>query len=171
MNLQSVKSAILREHAEELLCKTRDDVRTMQTHDVQELVYELQVHKIELVMQNEALRQAQEKLESSRQKYRDLYDQAPVGYFTLDRSGTILEANLMAARLLGCSHAELMGKKLSRFVNPGSQDAYYMHLRSALYRGVPQSVEIVLINKNMRVRLNSLTVGQGTCRLSMSHII
>ena len=63
------------------------------------LVHELQVHQIELEMQNDELRRTQSELELSRTQYFDLYDLAPVGYFTLSEKGMIL-GNLTGANLL-----------------------------------------------------------------------
>ena len=84
------------------------------------LVHELQVHQVELEMQNEELRRAQEELEASRARYFDLYDLAPVGYFTVSEQGTILEANLTAATLLGIERGTLLAQPLTRFVAPGT---------------------------------------------------
>jgi PAS domain-containing protein len=65
----------------------------------QKIVYQLQVHQIELEIQNEELRRTQCELETARQRYFNLYDLAPVGYCTLSEHGLILEANLMAAKI------------------------------------------------------------------------
>ena len=65
------------------------------------MIHELQVHQIELEMQNEQLRQTQAELEAALTKYTDFYDFAPVAYLTLDERGLILEANLTAATMLG----------------------------------------------------------------------
>src|SRR4249920_3841213 len=78
-------------------------------------LHELRVHQIELEMQNEELRRIQEELEGSRARYFDLYDLAPVGYFTLNEQGLILEANLTAAKLLGVARSALVKQPLSRF--------------------------------------------------------
>ncbi len=69
--------------------------------EMQRLVQELQIHQIELEMQNEELKQARDEAEAERERYLDLYDFAPVGYFTLDRDGVIRQMNLTGARLLG----------------------------------------------------------------------
>src|SRR6202011_2882519 len=81
-------------------------------------LHELRVHQIELEMQNEELRRTQEELEASRARYFDLYDLAPIGYFTLSEEGLILEANLTAAKLLGVTRDALVKQPLSRFVFP-----------------------------------------------------
>jgi len=79
----------LRNRAEKSLRKRSADVGKSPDKDVQKLVQELRVHQIELEMQNEELRKAQVELAESRDKYFDLYDFAPVGYFTLDENGLI----------------------------------------------------------------------------------
>jgi PAS domain S-box-containing protein len=78
----------------------------------------LRVHQIELEMQNEELSRAQEELEASRARYFDLYDLAPVGYFTLSEEGLILEANLTAAKLLGVPRGALVKQPFSSFILP-----------------------------------------------------
>jgi len=110
------KSGDLRTRAEELLRQkiaNVEDISGPLPEDVQKLVHELQVHQIELEMQNEELRQAQLALEESRDRYLDLYDYAPVGYFTLDENALILEANLTAVRLLGIDKESLFKRPFS----------------------------------------------------------
>ena len=108
----------LRERAEKLLAKVQIDERGNQisAHDVMRLVHELQVHQIELEMQNEELRQAQLELALSAERYADLYDFAPVGYLSVTPDGRIVRANLTAAGLLGVERQSLIGRHLNGFV-------------------------------------------------------
>ena len=80
------------------------------------LVHELQVHEIELEMQNDALRRAQLAVEESRDRYVDLYEFAPLGYLTLTPAGQIAQLNLTAARLLGRARQDLLGKRFALLV-------------------------------------------------------
>jgi PAS domain S-box-containing protein len=111
-------------------------------------LHELRVHQIELEMQNEELRRTQEELEVSRTRYFDLYDLAPVGYFTLSEKGLILEANLTAAKLLGVARSALVKQPLSRFILPADQDIHYQHRKQLLATGAPQSWELRLLRKD-----------------------
>jgi len=74
--------------------------------DARRLLHELQVHQIELEMQNEELQRAREELDESHARYADLYDFAPVGYFTFDRQGLVQEVNLTGAEMLGMTKGQ-----------------------------------------------------------------
>jgi len=109
------------------------------------LIHELQVHQIELELQNEELRRAQGELEASRARYFDLYDLAPVGYFSLGEQGLILEANLAGADLLGLARRDLIHQPISRYIFPEDQDVYYRHRRQSLETDTPQECEIRML--------------------------
>ncbi len=81
------------------------------------LLHELQVHQVELDLQGEQLRSSRADLEAILARQSDLYDYAPVGYFTIDRDTRMLELNLTAARLLGIERGELYGARLDRFLS------------------------------------------------------
>jgi len=100
----------------------------------QRLLHELEVHKIELELQNAELRKARDELEVAVEKYTDLYDFAPVGYFSLDEQGLILEANLRAAILLGVERRQLLNRRFALFV-PLAQRAGFLTFFESVFEG------------------------------------
>ena len=94
--MEKDKSA-LKTQALEFISKNPAAIKNISPRDIRTLVEDLQVHHIELEMQNDELRRAQQNLETARDKYSDLYDFSPVSYFTFNEKGIIIEANLTAA--------------------------------------------------------------------------
>ena len=90
--------------------------RTAQQPLIDRLSHDLQVHQIELEMQNESLRASQLALAAARDRYADLYDQAPVGYFTLAADGRVVEGNQTGAKLLGVDVGRVEGQRFSALV-------------------------------------------------------
>ncbi|QPK65500.1 PAS domain-containing protein [Methylomonas sp. LL1] len=97
----------------------------MTAHPNEKLLHELLVHKIELEMQNEELRKTYSALEEALDRYRDLYDFAPVGYISIDREDGISEVNLTAAALLGVDRDKLINLRFSRFVADQNRDHWH----------------------------------------------
>ena len=124
------EAAELRRKAEALAIslESKEVSKDPSLEETRQLVHELRVHQIELELQNEELRRAQGELEASQARYFDLYDLAPVGYFTLADRGLILEANLTAATMLGVPRGALVNQPITRFILKDDQDLYY-HLR------------------------------------------
>lgn len=144
---------------------------------MQAVVHQLQVHQIELEMQNEELRRTQWELETARLRYFDLYDLAPVGYCTLNEHGLIMEANLMAADMVGCSRSELVNKAISSFIVSGDQDIYYLHSKKLIASGESQSFELRIQNNKGRPCWAQIVVtcdkdvdGQALLRMVMTDI-
>ena len=110
--------------------KIRDDEaatqKTVPLGETSRLLHELQVHQVELEMQNCELRRTQHELEASHERYFELFDMAPVGYLTLDKQGKILEANLTVATLLGVARGALLNQPLSNYALPEDWDTSYL---------------------------------------------
>ena len=132
----------LRQQAESQLTQAPDASAALTPEEARRTLHELQVHQIELEMQNEELRRAQAELNATRARYFDLYDLAPVGYCTLSEKGLILEANLTAATILGVARGVLVNKPITRFILKDDQDIYYLYRKQLLETGVTQTCEI-----------------------------
>jgi PAS domain S-box-containing protein len=109
------------------------------------LVHELQVHQVELEMQNEELRRLQHDLEASRARYFDLYDLAPVGYLTLNDAGLVERANLISGTMLGLSRSAVLHQPFGRFLAPDDMDAFYLVRRRALTHDDQESIEVRML--------------------------
>ena len=144
---KSLKSAAtaLRRHAEEQMPAKPADLHLSRSEDEsQRLLHELQVHQIELEMQNAELRRSLEELEASRNAYAELYDFSPVGYFSFDAAGLIREANLTGASLLGIERRRLINKPFTRFIADADREIFSDHLTLVLQRQVTLRCEIRL---------------------------
>ena len=114
----------------------------------EKLLHELQVHQIELEMQNEQLRQSEVELEKSRDHYVDFYDFAPVGYLTLNHEGMIDEINLTGAALLKVARNKLPYHRFASFVAMEDRDCWHRHFLSVLKHDDSLSCELVLQHDN-----------------------
>jgi PAS domain S-box-containing protein len=154
-------SSPLRKRAEQVLQGQPVEIEDLSPQAVQELVHELQVHQIELTLQNEELQESQQQLAAARDRYASLYERAPVGYFTLDEEGHILQANRTAATLLEVDHSTLGGQRLTRFIAREYQDTYHFYWRALVRTDQPQRCEVALVRgdeSTKYVRLESIMV-------------
>jgi PAS domain S-box-containing protein len=99
------------------------------------LVQELQIHQVELELQNEELKKARDEAEAERERYLDLYDFAPVGYFALDPEGVIRQVNLAGARLLGLERSLLLNRRFGKFVSPADLPVFNAFLKKVSRTG------------------------------------
>jgi PAS domain S-box-containing protein/putative nucleotidyltransferase with HDIG domain len=134
----------LRERAESELRARAGDGDVPAPDDLPRLLHDLRVHQIELEMQNEELRRAQQELEASRERYFELYDLAPVGYLTISEKGLILEANLAVARIFSVERTALVGKPITRFIVEDDQDTYYLYRKALFESGEAQRCDLRL---------------------------
>lgn len=121
----------LRQEAEKEIQETtaaNGGIHSMSKVDLQHLTHELQVHEVELQMQNETLRQTRAELEQTRDRYADLYDFAPVGYISIDMDGVIRSANRTAAALLTARRPDLIGQRFSGYIAGEDRDSYLRFL-------------------------------------------
>ncbi|MBF0164539.1 MAG: response regulator [Magnetococcales bacterium] len=117
---------------------------TLSMEQQQHLLHELQVHQIELEMQNEELRCARLEQERSHARYTALFSCAPIGYFILDRKGVIREVNQAGLALLGEEEALVTGRTFHEFVVRDDQDRFYQHRRRLLDASALQVCEVTL---------------------------
>jgi PAS domain S-box-containing protein len=141
--------ASLRQKAEEKLRTQLERLKKLSTRDIQELVHDLGTHQIELEMQNEEMRAARDKLELSRNQYSELYDFAPVGYFTIDVHGLIEEVNLTGARLLGTERGSLLKRPFVSFIAEAEdREIYSDHRKRVFQKQGNQTCEVRLKSKD-----------------------
>lgn len=123
------KADNLREIVEKKLKSTGTNLSEMLDDEIKHLLHDLEVHQIELEMQNDELCKTQGLLEASNAKYANLYDLAPVGYFTCDSNGHILEANLTMTKQLGIARESLLDTGFYDYIVEEDKDEFYLYLK------------------------------------------
>jgi len=160
----------LRRKAEELLLKKKSE-KDLQRSEVDnlKLIHELEVHQIELELQNEELQVARAAVQQAAINYTELFDFAPVGYFTLTETGQIKEVNFFGAKMLGKERILLNDALLGFFVSDSSKPIFNQFLKKSFSSGTRESCEITLSNHGllpMHVRLSGIvTASLGLCHL------
>jgi len=134
-------------------------ITSVTNKEIQKLVHLLQVNQIELEHQNQELRIAQVELEVSRNKYVNLFDFAPIPYFTLNIDGIIKEVNLIASQMIGIDRNKLVGKRFITFVPLEERDVFNLFISTLFKTHIKNSCKLNIINKGKRefhVRLEGL---------------
>ena len=135
----------LRKTAEKFIKENRGNFSLISRREgLQDLSQELSIYQVELEMQNDELRRAQEQLEESRARYLDLYEYAPVGYLTFDDKGLVTELNLTATHFLGIDRTFLLNKPFSLLIAPGFRDVFYLHRREVSRSPGKHTCELIL---------------------------
>ena len=135
------------------------------SQDQVRLLHELQVHQIELEMQNEALHQAHAALEASHDRYLDLYELSPVGFLTLTPEEQIIEINLTGAMLFGLVHSQLIECRLSTLLHPDDIERWEQFFQTMIKYGGNQNAEFRLAGdaaSSKHVRLDCQLVRRET---------
>jgi PAS domain-containing protein len=165
----------LRMKAEELLKeKQKKADKLALEHDAKKLLHELQVHQIELEMQNEELRKAYETAEAALKKYTMLYDLSPMGYLTLESNGTIAELNFTAADMLGERRFGLAGSNFKLYISEGSKTVFNEFFSKVFTSNEKESCEVMLgYDDNLlgQVYMEAIAIGdEQKCLLSVVDI-
>ena len=143
--LDFTNAQMLRLKAEEKLKekKKKSDLDAVEI-EAQKLLHELQVHQIELEMQNEELKQAYIRAETALKNYTMLYDLSPMGYFTINSDGSIIELNFTGADMLGQRRFSLINSNFKLFVSENSLPVFNKFLSKVYASNVKESCEVML---------------------------
>jgi len=141
----TTQSTNIRQKAESLLKeKSLATAPQLPEADTQKLIHELQVHQIELELQNEELILANIRAENATLKFTELYDFAPTGYFTLSKNGEILGLNLSGAKMLGKKRAQLTNNMFGFFVSGNTKPIFNLFLRQVFNGKTKETCEVTL---------------------------
>jgi PAS domain S-box-containing protein len=163
----------LRRQAEKQLANRQDQLKSLERADLEILAHELAVHQVELEIQNEELRRSRAEAEEARDRYLDLFDFAPVGYFTLDEHNRIIEANLTGSRLLKIDRSNLLKKSFTKFIDAQNSEKFYMQRRKALENGTNQTGDLQMQKADgtpFYAQIESLKAGEEKLRLAVMDV-
>jgi PAS domain S-box-containing protein len=165
----------LRRRAEEQLqANATEESLPLTGDETQRLVHELEVHQIELEMQNSELRLARDEVEKELENYTDLYDFAPVGYVTLDRKQIIHAVNLTGATLLGIERTRLIGRNFGQFVASEARQRFSEFLRKVFVSQTKDACELALLKEEKQalfVQIEAVASASGLeCRIGIIDI-
>lgn len=164
----------LRKRAEARLRQATSSVPST-SWDTERLVHELRVHQIELEMHNEELREAYDEADALQRECADIYDFAPLGYFTLDPHGVILNLNLAGAIMLGIKRSQHARHRFGAFVKPEFLPAFNRFLEEVLDAKSKKKCDVVLLASSHRpettVRIEAVADESGCeCRMVVSDV-
>jgi len=173
------QSAELRRQAEEIVLEkavvSPENLGALSPEETCRMLHELNVHQIELKMQNEELRRYLLELDATRARYLDLFDQAPVGYCITSEKGLVMEANLTAATLLGVTRDEMIKQPFFRFIHKEDQDIYYFQRKHLFEAGKPWTYDLRMVKNDgtsLWIHLTATAAqgadGEPVCRIVMN---
>ncbi|MEI7982055.1 MAG: PAS domain S-box protein [Bacteroidota bacterium] len=169
------EAEILRQKAETLLKKkTPEIVSPFSEIEMYRLIHELEVHQVELELQNDELRRARTVAEVAMSKYTSLYEFAPSGYFTLSALSEIIEVNIIGTQMLGKDRSKLINHRFTLFVSHDTSPVFNLFLEKIFQTKCKQSCEVKLLTNGdipMYVLLTGIiTEYQDQCNITMVDI-
>jgi two-component system CheB/CheR fusion protein len=147
LKTKAAEEALKTKAAKNTLKNKADEIEKLSSEDLKYLVHELSVHQIELEMQNEELKEARIQLEVSLNKFSDLYNFAPIAYFTLDPTGQIDDINLSGMNMLSQEKRYLQNKHFQNFILQEYKDRFHSFLSRVFSTKSKQTCELEIINK------------------------
>ena len=164
-----------RQKAEESLIRKMSKAALQLSMDkAMRLVHELEVYKIELELQNEELNKATSAEHSTSEKYTELYDFAPIGFFTLSKEGGIIEMNISGSQMLGDKRVQLRNKRFVTFVSDDTKPIFNNFLETVYTSKAKEFCEVILStqgNQRMFVHITGAVIqNRGQCHLNVVDI-
>ncbi len=162
---ENKEANLLRQNASELL-KNKSSVKDQQLSepDILKLVHELEVHQVELELQNEELKEARAVAQDVTNKFTELYDFAPLGYFTLSRQSEIIEINISGSQMLGKERSRLKASRFDFFVSRETKPIFHNFLSQIFDNKTKVICEVSLTNQpniQIDVLLTGIISGNG----------
>lgn len=174
MNTNRSGEELRRRAEQQLKVKKTAEISPIKPDELNKLIQELEVHQIELEMQNEELEQARSELEKYLGEYTDLYDFAPIGYFTLDHQGIIQRVNITGAKMLGLERASLVKMRFDHFIHAEWRSAFSSFLDDVFTSLTQEAIDLTVYNKKNKgfyAHLEARTSEDGKeCRLALADI-
>lgn len=164
----------LRKKAEESIPKKNAETPNFQNNDIKTIIQELEIHQVELQMQNEELAKTQKYLSKTKDKYFNLFEFAPVGYLRLEEEYNIIEINTTFTKIFGYPKQKILNKLFTDIVCSEFQDNFYLAYRKMLKEKSQQSIEIQIYKQDesrIWVKLELMSYDKGeTCLVSLTDI-
>ncbi|MHB1458380.1 MAG: PAS domain S-box protein [Armatimonadota bacterium] len=167
----------LRQHAIEQLRQKGLDIHpdtNISKDEILALAFELQVHQIELEMQNDELQSAKHEAEKLKERYFDLYDFAPVGYFIFDKKGTILSANLTGSSILGIDRSSLINRRFQLYLDLDSRVEFTENISEIIEKNEERIFEVKLLRDSgppVSLQIGGVRDGKNdVCRAAVTDI-
>ncbi len=165
MSYNKTEISDLRRRSEELLKKKPGKTASDCTEsESQKLIHELDVHQIELELQNEELVLAKEHADAAVMKYIELYDFAPAGYFTLSVNGEIIQLNLLGSQMIGIERSNLQNKMFTSYVSDNTKQIFNNFFIKVFQSRIKEMCEVILLtddNRELNVHLSGIVTTNG----------
>lgn len=171
--MASDKNSALREKAEKLAKENSFNISTLSNDDIKKIIHNLEVHKIELEMQNEELKQIYRDLEEERLKFADLYNHAPLGYITINQKQKITQVNETLTEMLGIKKSNILDNSFTNFIHWDDRDIFYLFMLQTHKKNDKHSCQLRLIvstNRHIYVNLEAKIKNNDDIRISITDI-